>query len=428
MSQKKLMIGLPMALLLGGSAIAIGVVPGVRDWIDNTVPWLGINGPKSTDSIPKNVLLASEKISAERLAAENLAAEQITAEKKYLLPQRVETLEVESPASEDASPRYDVQFATATVPVPQSPSAQGNDLQKNASNRFAQAPSIGVVPPSGINVPSSGIGKLIVEHAQVFFFEESFVAAQAEGIIMRLMVDDGSMIKAGEPMIEIDQRLAEKEVAVSDQELAAARLKASDDSNLKYSQSALEVAAMEVKISREMQEKGAEGLMEGEKKKLEYKKAGYQVDVSTIEKKRDAADVGVKTAKLEAAKVQIDLRKITAQRTGMVSEIEKRQFDWVRAGEKILRLTSMEKLRIKGYAEVFDSPHLLLNAPARVTIEYAKDKPETVDGSVSYVAPRSVSANRYQIYVDLPNRMTSDGQFLFREGMEAKIEIMPRSR
>ncbi len=423
MSQKKLMIGLPMAVLLGGSAIAIGVVPGVREWIDNTVPWLGINGPKSTDSIPKSVLLASEKI-----AAEKLAEKQITAENKSSSPPRVDALEMGSPASEEARPRYDVQFATATVPVPQSPSAQGNDLQNNASNRFAQAPSIGVVPPSGINVPSSGIGKLIVENAQVFFFEESFVAAQAEGIIMRLLVDDGSMIKAGEPMIEIDQRLAEKEVAVSDQELAAAKLKASDDSNLKYSQSALEVAAMEVKISREMQEKGAEGLMEGEKKKLEYKKAGYQVDVSTIEKKRDAADVGVKTAKLEAAKVQIDLRKITAQRTGMVSEIEKRQFDWVRAGEKILRLTSMEKLRIKGYAEVFDSPHLLLNAPARVTIEYAKDKPETVDGSVSFVAPRAVSPNRYQIYVDLPNRMTSDGQFLFREGMVATIEIMPRSR
>ena len=36
MSQKKLIIGLPVALLLGVSAIAIGVVPGVRDWIDST--------------------------------------------------------------------------------------------------------------------------------------------------------------------------------------------------------------------------------------------------------------------------------------------------------------------------------------------------------------------------------------------------------
>ncbi|HUP81386.1 MAG TPA: hypothetical protein VM260_22735, partial [Pirellula sp.] len=46
MPEKKMMIGLPLALLLGASAIAIGVVPGVRDWIDQTVPWLGINGPK----------------------------------------------------------------------------------------------------------------------------------------------------------------------------------------------------------------------------------------------------------------------------------------------------------------------------------------------------------------------------------------------
>ncbi len=423
MSQKKLIIGLPVALLLGVSAIAIGVVPGVRDWIDSTVPWLGINGPNSADSIPKDVLLASEKIAAEKLTAQQMAVEN-----KSVSSKPVESLEMGVPTSEGMRPRYDVQFATATVPVPQSPLGQGNDLPINASNRLAQAPTIGVVPPSGINVPSSVNGKLIVENAQVFFYEESFQAAQAEGIIKRLLVDDGSMIKAGELMIEIDQRLAEKEVAVSVQELEAAKLKANDDSNLQFSKSALEVAAMEVKISKEMQEKGAEGYMEGEKKRLEFKKAGYQVDVSTIEKKRDAADVGVKTAKLEAAKIQIELRKITAQWTGMVSEIDKRQGDWVRAGEKILRLTSMEKLRIKGYAEVFDSPHLLLNAPARVTIEYAKDKPETVDGSVSYVAPRAVSPNRYQIYVDLPNRLTPDGQYLFREGMVARIEITPRSR
>ena len=410
MSEKRMMIVLPTVLLLGASAIAIGVVPGVRDWVDQTIPWMGINGPKpiAAFSIPNEP-------SGERTSP--LAV--------------VPTVSVEGGFPKDTErPPFDVQFAQATVPISTIAPAQGlvDGLPNYPSNRLTQTPSFNTVPATGLSVPSSRSGTLLVENAQVIFPDDSFIGAQADGIIKSLFVDDGSMIKIGDPMIEIDPRLAQAEVVVSQKELEAAELKAKDDSNMKYSEAALEVAKMDLQKSNELLQQGAEDIMLNEKKRLESKKAFFQVSVSKIEKLRDTADVGVKSAKLGAAEVQMDLRKIVAQRSGMVSEITKRQSDWVRAGEPILRLTSMEKLRIKGYAEVFDSPHLLLNAPARVTIEYAKDRPETLDGSVSYVAPRSVSPNRYQIYVDLPNRMTPDGQYLFREGMVARIEITPRSR
>ena len=168
--------------------------------------------------------------------------------------------------------------------------------------------------------------------------------------------------------------------------------------------------------------------MTNEKKRLEEKKATFQVNVSQIEKQRDTADVGVKTAKLGAAKVQVDLRRITAPRTGMVSDLVKRQFSWVRAGEPILNLTSMDRIRIKGTTpKLTDYPYLLLNAPARVTIFFAEGKGETVDGSVTYVSPGTHGINQYAIHIDLQNQMAPDGQYLFREGMQANVEITPRS-
>jgi multidrug efflux pump subunit AcrA (membrane-fusion protein) len=185
----------------------------------------------------------------------------------------------------------------------------------------------------------------------------------------------------------------------------------------------------DVEISTELVKKGAEGFMEGQKKQLELKKASLQVTVSTIEKERDKADVGVKTAKLEAARVQQELRRINAQRTGVVNQVVKRQYSYVRAGEPILNLTSMEKIRITGTTpKLTESPHLLLNAPARVIIRYAEGKSETVDGTVTFVSPKSDGPNQYKLHVDLPNRLTPDGQYLFRDGMVADIEVKPRSR
>ena len=414
MSDKKLTIGLPIALILGGSAFAFGVVPGVRDWVDRTVPWLGINGPRNVAQTPK------------ARGAEDVEAGQV--------PMAPKTIPYESTAIEQIEvnkPRFDVQYASGIEPLAAEPRSNNQD-EPTAVSPFArttQALPLPTLPAGGLNVPSSENGVMLITGAIVSFPDDITVSATAEGTILKLLVDDGTVIEAGKPMIEIDSRLAEKEVVVSEKELKAASLKADDDSNVKYSEAAMDVAMQDVEISKELIKSRAEGLMEGRKKELEFKKATLQVTVSTIEKERDRADVGVKTAKLEAARVQLELRRINAQRTGVVNQVVKRQFSYVRAGEPILNLTSMEKIRVAGTTnKLTESPHLLLNAPARVTIKYAEGKSETVDGTISYVSPKSDGPNQYKFHVDLPNRLTPDGQYLFRDGMVADIEVRTRSR
>ena len=414
MPDKKLTIGLPIALLLGGSAIAFGVVPGVRDWVDHAVPWLGINGPKVAadgamskggDTVGTNTSPSPAGFPSEGLSAEST-------------PLQLN------------KPKFDVQFAGGVEPIAAEPvlSAQ-EEAPATPFLKATQAAPLQSVPATGLRVPSYDNGVLLVPLATVSFPDDITVSATAEGTIMKLLVDDGTVIEAGMPMIEIDSRLAEEEVKVASKELMAATLKAEDESNVRYSEAAKAVAIKDVEISNDLLKQNAEGVMENQKKQLELKKATLQVNVSTIEKERDKADVGVKTAKLDASKVQIDLRRINAQRTGIVHGVVKRQFSYVRAGEPILNLTSMEKMRIIGTTpRLTDSPHLLLNAPAKVTINYAENKSETVNGTVTFVSPKSTNTNQYQFHVDLPNKLTPDGQYLFRQGMQATIEVTPRSR
>lgn len=415
MSDKKLTIGLPIALILGGSAFAFGVVPGVRDWVDRTVPWLGINGPRTVAQTSKTQGAEDGEAGQVPLAPKTIPYESTS----------VEQIEVNKP-------KFDVQYASGIEPIATEPRPNNQD-EPTAVSPFARTTqALPTLPAGGLNVPSSTSsenGVMLITGAIVTFPDDITVNATAEGTILKLLVDDGTVIEAGKPMIEIDSRLAEKEVVVSEKELKAATLKADDDSNVKYSEAAKDVAMQDVEISKELLKSRAEGIMEGRKKELEFKKASLQVTVSTIEKERDHADVGVKTAKLEAARVQLELRRINAQRTGVVNQVVKRQFSYVRAGEPILNLTSMEKIRVAGTTnKLTESPHLLLNAPARVTIKYAEGKSETVDGTISYVSPKSDGPNQYKFHVDLPNRLTPDGQYLFRDGMVADIEVRTRSR
>ena len=423
MSQRKLLIGLPAALILGGGALAFGVVPGVRSWVDQTFPWLGIEGPKAN----------SKTLNPSRMGGNSpdLASTSPGSREGSM------STEASMTSPPPPMPQSEVQRAQATVPVlppslpPKSTQPFENPLLNPPVSRFSQVPSFNALPVSGLPVPSSQAnGFLMVDEAQVIFPKDITVAAQADGLITNMFVDAGSIVKGGQPMIEIDSRLVESEVEVSKQELKAAKLKASDESNLRFNEASFEVATNEVQISDELLSQNAEDNMANQRKRLELKKAGFSVDVAKIEKQRDLADVDVKNAKLQAANIQSQLRKIPAHWDGIVSEVVKEQFDWVRAGDPILRLTSLEKIRVKGNVKVADSPHLLWNSPARIKISIAEGIVETVEeGVVGFVSPRTAGfPNTYEIHVDLPNKLTSDGQFLFREGMQATIEIKPRTR
>ena len=410
MAERKWLFGLPVVLAFGVAALAIGLVPGARNWLDSTFPQLGINGPSLATQ--KNSSVESER-------------NQPSVDATPMLPNPNLDLQSSQPhgtlTSLEDGKAFDplktpVQFAQATLPV------EDPVVTRIAQN---QAPNL-PIPNNGLNVPSSTSNGLTISNAKVLFPEDIPIAAQTDGIIAELFVDEGSFVKKGDPMIIIDSRIAEAEAEVAKEELAAAVNKAEDNSSIEYAKAAVEVALSDVKISDQLYAKGAEGVMENEKKRLELKKAQLQVRVSQSEKAQQLNAVGVQTAKLNASKVQLALRKIPAPYDGFVSEIAKKKDSFAKGGEIVFRFTSMEKMRIRGLAKVSDAPHLLLNAPARITIYVAPGKSETIDGKVFSVAPRSSTLeDEYAIFIDIPNRLTADGQYLFREGMKATVKIFP---
>lgn len=410
---------LPLTAAFGGGALAIGLVPGVRQWVNGTFPQLGIEGQTTLPSKSEMLTHGSLK----------------NIDKSY------PDLQPDSPADQYSAEtgvgtldQSIVRFAQATIPSEQT----RRDPSPTLPVRFAQSQSSEIlqVPRTGINVPAgnnqtslSRGGVLMVPNAQLRFPQDILIVAQSEGLITELNVDDGSAVKAGQVMVCLDPRIAEAEANVSRQELLAAEIKLKDDSSVRYAKAAVEVAKVELEISDDLNGKGAEGDLDNRKKRLELTKAQLQITVSENEKEQQSAAVDLQKAKLAATQVQVELRKIPARWDGFISEVAKKQYSFVRPGEVICRLTSMETIRVIGNAEVDIAPHMLLNAPARVRISVPgmQDAP-VVEGIVSYISPRSESPRKYPIHVNIANQLTKDGQYLFREGMEATIEVTVGAR
>lgn len=288
--------------------------------------------------------------------------------------------------------------------------------------------------------PSSGLsGRLVSTISQgtpgalsysgvLSFVNDIPIPAQTDGIIQELFVDEGSQITAGTTMIEIDNRLAKAEEQIAEKELESAQLKAEDDSQIKFSKASYDVASSVFKRSQELYTEGVEALDDWEKKRLEKIKAYYQISVSEREQKINDAAVGVNRAKLNASRVQVELRTLKAPFAGVVAEMKKERYEWVKAGEEIMRLVSLEKFRVKGSVRISESPNVLERAPAKVYILTGQGKTVVVDGVVGFVKPESEGSkdgmNEYRVWVEIPNRI-EDGKYLFRGSMDARVEIFP---
>ena len=122
------------------------------------------------------------------------------------------------------------QVTPTLIPTAQSP-ASLIPIQDSGSPPLQRALEV----PAGSALQPSQDG-LLRYRAILSFVNDIKVVAQTDGIILDILVDEGSLVAKDSPVIQIDNRLAmaEKEVAV--QELESARLKAEDDSQIKFSE------------------------------------------------------------------------------------------------------------------------------------------------------------------------------------------------
>ncbi|MBU6238705.1 MAG: HlyD family efflux transporter periplasmic adaptor subunit [Planctomycetes bacterium] len=294
------------------------------------------------------------------------------------------------------------------------------------------------IPDAGVAVPSATLPSANLLTYQsgsikykgiLAFVNDVRVVAQAEGVIREFLVDEGSIIERDKVIVEIDNRLAMAEQQVSLKELESAQLKADDESQIRFAEAAEKVAAADYKRTEDLFKREVANIDEYERKQLEWQKAKLSIDVSKREKKINEASVSVSEAKYNASGVQVELRTIRAPFTGIVAKTEKENFEWVKAGDEILRLVSLEKFRVRGRVQIDDSPNILERAPAKVFVQVQPGQVETVDGIVGFVEPETSVAvdgkNEYGVWVEIDNRIVN-GQYLFRGKMNATVEIYPK--
>ena len=292
-------------------------------------------------------------------------------------------------------------------------------LLLTSSTTFSQIPANGQPVPA----TSGSYGRAItVENAQVVCIHKIQVAAQADGIIAQLLVDEGHTVSKGDELLVIDNRVAAAELAVAQKELEASQKQALQTAELEYATKASEVSDAEYEDIYKLYNQGSATYSEARRKQLEKERARLGIDVAKVKHEQEILAADVAAEKVNAAQVRLELFKVTAPYDGMIVHRLRDQGEWIRSGEPVLRLVHMNEMKVETYVPVEGlSVAQLKGAPMKISVRISPQQVATYTPTVEFVSPE-IESRRVRISTRIQNEML-DGAWLLSDGMTADVEI-----
>jgi multidrug efflux pump subunit AcrA (membrane-fusion protein) len=274
--------------------------------------------------------------------------------------------------------------------------------------------------------------EITVPTAQVVCIHKVQVSAQADGLISDLLADEGSVVKQGDPLLTIDSRVATAELAVAEKEKESAEKTAEQTANVDYAKAAAEVSREEYEAERELWQKGATTYSVLKRKRLEAERAIYGVDVAEVEHENNGLAADVAAEKVRAAKVRLELYQVLAPYDGVIVQRLRDRGEWTRAGDPIMRLVSMNEMKVEAFVSVEDiqargvSISQLENAPMQVEVTLVQgernSRPYQQNTTVDFVSPE-IDSGLVRISGKIPNIRLGEGPWMLRDGMTATVRI-----
>lgn len=269
-------------------------------------------------------------------------------------------------------------------------------------------------------------GDARLTHCLVSLIDDVTLSSEEAGLIVSVDVREGRRVEQGMLLAKVNDAHArlQRDIAAAEQQVAAQ--KAKNDVNIRYAQAAERVAQKEYELNVDANRKvpGAKTIVELQKLELQVKQASLQIEQATHEFTIAGYEKEAHAAKVALAENDIERRQIRSPIVGEVVEVMVRPGEWVQAGDKVMRIVRLDRLRIEGFVNKDEfSPAEINHRPVKVDVRLARGRVERFEGQVVFVSPLVQAGGEYLVRAEVDNRQEA-GQWLMRPGLEADMTIL----
>lgn len=242
---------------------------------------------------------------------------------------------------------------------------------------------------------------------------------------MKILARDGQQVRAGELLANIDDNQVQLQKKNAQAAFNAANEDANSDIDIKAAEKAAAVTEYEYRRDRDASNKTANAVTEVElrQKQFQWEKMLLAIDQAKKKKVVDGYTADAKKAEADLADEAIRRREIHAPFDGVVQDVKQHLGEWVKPGDPVVHLFSMNRLSVEGVLNsAVYNPADVTGRPVSVSVVLAGDRSMQFPGKISFVAAQIEGDGRYRVRAEVENRQ-ENGQWILRPGMMANMAI-----
>jgi len=255
--------------------------------------------------------------------------------------------------------------------------------------------------------------------------EEAQVPAQEAGMLTKILVREGQQVATGELLAQSDDAIPKMQHAVAQFKLKVAEREAQDDVNIRYASAAADVAKADYLQAEEANKKvpGTVPQAEVRQRLLKWREMELSIEKAQKDMAVAALQAKVADAEVQAAAVNLARRRLTAPLDAVVVELTKHEGEWAQAGDPVMRVVRIDRLRVEGFLNGKDYRLAeLQNRPVSVAVKLARGQTETFPGKIVYVKPMVEAGGEFLVRAEVQNRK-QNGAWVLSPGLNAEMTI-----
>jgi multidrug efflux pump subunit AcrA (membrane-fusion protein) len=255
------------------------------------------------------------------------------------------------------------------------------------------------------------------ETGLVKLIEEVDVPAREAGLLVTLHVKEGQIVKAGDPLAQLDDEQQRLAVSRAESELRIQSRKATSDVPVRAARKAAAVAQADLDRALAARKNFPESISDSEVDSLRLKAEKAVLDIEQAELELELAQLtrDIRANEVETARLGLARRQITAPLDGVIVEKARQAGEWVQPGEKVLRIVRLDRLRVEAFVRATSERRKLVGAA--VTFEPSVSErdaagqvreragAERFTGQVVFVHPEVDPVNgQIRVWAEIVNR------------------------
>lgn len=253
------------------------------------------------------------------------------------------------------------------------------------------------------------------------------VPALEAGQIDTILVREGQVVRESEIIATMENRLAKRGLEEAKARLALTTMKSQDTSGMAEAKAKLDLYQEEFKTVERLYNKGDKSANDYRTARAQFQVSKAGVERAEMEQQFASLEAEIERVRVGAAEDALERRIIRAPFDGLVMSVEREAKEWVNAGDKVVRVIRLDRLRVKGELSIKQySPSSVTGRQVVVSVNVpGLNTAESFNGVIVFAKPDlTIRQEFFEVWAEIENRMDANNHWLLYPGLRCDMKIL----